>query len=84
MDTVTFAKKRVILIVRSMDTATFAKKGVTFLNDNDQKTLILINKAYAKPALQYHFGDTFGKKAHKPYLLANTMLCYMLSSLFLV
>ena len=49
----------------------------------DKKTcILLLDEVYVKPMSQYHGGIVFGKSVNKPHLLANTVLSFLVVTLF--
>ena len=53
------------------------------LNDERQNTcILLLDEVYVKAMLQYHGGILFGKAVNHPSKLANTVLSFMVITLF--
>ena len=53
------------------------------LKDERQKTcILLLDEVYVKTILQYHGGILFGKAVNNPSVLANTVLSFMIVTLF--
>ena len=68
---------------KSLDDTTYIRHIFSNLRDDRQKTcILLLDEVYVKPMLQYHGGIVFGKSANKPHLLANTVLSFLVVTLF--
>ena len=53
------------------------------LKDERQKTyILLLDEVYVKTTLQYHGSILFGKAVNNPSVLANTVLSFMIVTLF--
>ena len=61
----------------------YIHKEFSNLTDERQKTcVLLLDEVYAKAILLYHGGVVFGHAVNKPSLLANTVLSFMVVTLF--
>ncbi|XP_065644326.1 uncharacterized protein LOC136075356 [Hydra vulgaris] len=68
---------------KSLDDTTYIRHIFSNLRDDRQKTcILLLDEVYVKPMLQYHGGIVFGKSVNKPHLLANTVLSFLVVTLF--
>ena len=52
------------------------------LNMKGKTCILLVDEVYIKPMLQYHGGSLFGKAVNDPKQLANTVVGFMIVSLF--
>ena len=69
--------------VKSIDDNTYIKHIFANISDERQKNcILLLDEVYVKASLQYHGGIVFGKAVNNPNLLANTVLSFMIVSLF--
>ena len=51
-------------------------------NERQRNVILLIDEVYVKPSLTYQGGTVFGKAVNKPGHLANTLVSFMICSLF--
>ena len=69
--------------VNKLDDNLYIQKVFQNLNDERQKTcILLLDEVYVKAMLQYHGGILFGKAVNHPSKLANTVLSFMVITLF--
>ena len=69
--------------VKSIDDNTYIKYIFANISDERQKNcILLLDEVYVKASLQYHGGIVFGKAVNNPNILANTVLSFMIVSLF--
>ena len=69
--------------VKNTDDNSYIHKVFSNLTDERQKTcVLLLDEVHAKDMLLYHGGVVFGHAVNKPSLLANTVLSFMVVTLF--
>ena len=69
--------------MNKLDDNLYIQKVFQNLNDERQKTcILLLDEVYVKAMLQYHGGILFGKAVNHPSKLANTVLSFMVITLF--
>ena len=69
--------------VKCVDDANYLKTLLNNLNDDRQKSCVLIlDEVYVKSMLTYHGGVLFGHAVNKPNVLANTVLGFMIVTMF--
>ena len=69
--------------VKSVDDESYLKTVFRNLKDDRQKTCILVlDEIYVKSTLTYRGGIWFGKAVNNPNVLANTVLSFMIITLF--
>ena len=68
--------------VKNLSDDTYLKNVFANLNTNEKTCILLVDEVYVKPMLQYHGGILFGTAVNKPKKLANTVVGFMLVSLF--
>ena len=74
---------RITSRVNKLDDNLYIQKVFQNLNDVRQKTcILLLDEVYVKAMLQYHGGILFGKTVNYPSKLANTVLNFMVITLF--
>ena len=55
---------------------------IPLISDIFSLVYLLLDEVYVKPMLQYHDGIVFGKSVNKPHQLANTVLSFLVVTLF--
>ena len=68
--------------VKNLSDDTYLKNVFANLNTKEKTCILLVDEVYVKPMLQYHGGILFGTAVNKPKKLANTVVGFMLVSLF--
>ena len=71
--------------IKVIDDSTYLKHKHIFTNLYDTRQIIcflLLDKVYKEAALLYHGGIVFGKALNKPHLLVNTIVLFMIVTLF--
>ena len=75
--------KRITSEVKNTDDNSYIHKVFSNLPDERQKTcILLLDEVYVKAMLLYHGGVVFGHAVNKPSLLANTVLSFVVVTLF--
>ena len=68
--------------VKNVNDDIFLKNVFSNLNMKEKTCILLVDEVYVKPMLQYHGGSLFGKAVNDPKQLANTVVGFMIVSLF--
>ena len=69
--------------VKSVHEDIYLQKVFSNLSDIRHKNcILLLDEVYVKTMLQYHRGTVFGKAVNNPNVLANTILSFMVVTLF--
>ena len=68
--------------VSAMNDREFLGEIFSNIEDRQKHCVLLIDEVYVKPSLLFHGGTVFGKAVNKPDHLANTVLSFMIVSLF--
>ena len=68
--------------VKNVNNDIFLKNVFSNLNMKEKTCILLADEVYVKPMLQYHGCSLFGKAVNDPKQLANTVVGFLIVSLF--
>ena len=68
--------------VKNINDVSFLQNVFSSQDEKRKTCILLVDEVYVKPMLQYHGGSLFGKAQNNPDKLANTVVGFMIVSLF--